>query len=46
MYLKALAGYEKVFGPNHSKSHNLRENLRALDTPIGKTGIRYSESLG
>jgi hypothetical protein len=27
MYLKALAGYEKVVGPNHPKSYSLRESL-------------------
>jgi hypothetical protein len=46
MYLKALTGYEKVVGPNHPKSHSLQESLQALDTPIGKTSISYSESLG
>jgi hypothetical protein len=46
MYSKALTGYEKVVGPNHPRSHSLRESLRALDTPRrGKTGISYLESL-
>jgi tetratricopeptide (TPR) repeat protein len=46
MYSKALTGYEKVVGPNHPKSHSLRESLRALDTPRrGKNGISYLESL-
>lgn len=32
MYLKALIGYEKVVGPDSSKSRTLRDKLRALDT--------------
>jgi hypothetical protein len=46
MYSKALAGYEKVFGPNHPKSHSLRENLRALDTPTGKKRYKLLRKLG
>jgi Tetratricopeptide repeat len=33
MYLKALARYKKVFGPNHPKSYSLRDSVRALDNP-------------
>jgi calcineurin-like phosphoesterase family protein len=36
MYSKALTGYEKVVGPNHPKSHSIRERLRALDTSTGE----------
>ena len=32
MYSKALVGYEKAVGPDHPRSHSLRENLRALNT--------------
>jgi hypothetical protein len=34
MYLKALIGYKKVFGPDYSRTRNLQDNLRALDTVI------------
>ena len=36
MYSKALAGYEKVVGPDHPDSYRLREILQALDTVKGK----------
>ena len=31
MYLKAMAGQEKVFGPDHPDVRDLRDRLRALD---------------
>jgi len=34
MYLKIPIEYEKIFGPNHSKSQNLRDKLHALDVMI------------
>jgi hypothetical protein len=32
MYSKALLGFEKVVGPNHPSSRNLRDNLQVLNT--------------
>lgn len=32
MYSKALVGYDKVVRPDHPRSRNLQDNLRALDT--------------
>jgi hypothetical protein len=34
-YLKALVGYEEVFGPKHPKTRELRESLDALDVAKG-----------
>lgn len=34
MFLKALHRYKQVFGPDYTKSENLRDHLYALD--IGK----------
>jgi hypothetical protein len=31
MYSKALVGYDKVFGPDHTRSQGLQDNLRALN---------------
>jgi hypothetical protein len=46
MYSKALAGYEKVMGPNHPESHSLRESLQALDTLTGKKRSKLLRKLG
>jgi hypothetical protein len=47
MYSKALAGYEKVVGPNHPKSHSLRESIRALDSPPdGEKRFKLLRKLG
>jgi hypothetical protein len=32
MYSNALIGYKKAVGPDHPKTRNLQDNLRALDT--------------
>lgn len=34
MFLKALRGYKQIFGPNHTKSKTLRDQLCALDAVV------------
>jgi len=39
MYLKALNGYEKAVGPDHSRSQDLRDTLYALDAVIENNAL-------
>jgi hypothetical protein len=43
MYSKALTGYEKVVGPDHSKCQSLRGILQDLDTGTKKEAIKGIE---
>jgi hypothetical protein len=43
MYLKALAGYEKVVGPEHPECQNLQEILQDLETITEEKAIKGRE---
>jgi hypothetical protein len=43
MYSKALVGYEKVVGPDHSKCQSLREILQTLNSVTEKRGHERQE---
>jgi hypothetical protein len=46
MYSKALAGYEKVVGPDHPRSQSLHDKLCALDAEIkNRTLVKVEEPI-